>query len=168
MKKYSVVTLRPNNRSDIADFNEFRRSDIVNLYSFFVLIFQLCNFVFVGLVYLLTREDLDQVFTKISHACITVVIFYIVKKVKTAKQTHIIALSYILIEIVNTVTAYRKISELDAESDSDYFKTQTFSTYLVFFGALLCPSTLYLYGWMIPIYASKYFFLTYGADISIW
>ena len=75
-----------------------------------------------------------------------------------------------MFEIVNTVTAYRKISEreLDAESDSDYFTTQTFSRYLVFFGALLCPSTSYFYGWMIPIYASKYFFLMYGTDTSIW
>ena len=168
MKKYSVITLRPNNRADIADYNEFRRSDIVDLY-FFFLIYKLCSLLFVGIVFFFTRGDLDKVIWSILQTCFVVVIFYIVKQVKTTKQTHIIALSYILYEIVNTVITYRKISEreLDAKSDSDYFSTQTFSSYFIGFGALLCPSTLYLYGWMIPIYASKYFFLMYGTDTTI-
>ena len=58
--------------------------------------------------------------------------------------------------------------ERNAESDDDYFAKHTFSRYFIGFGALLCPSTLYLYGFMIPIYASKYFFLMYGTDTSPW
>ena len=35
MKKYNFITLRPTNKSDIPDYDEFRRPDIVHLHILF-------------------------------------------------------------------------------------------------------------------------------------
>ena len=76
----------------------------------------------------MNRENLNELFAKIAQTIIAVVIFYTVKIIKSTKQTHVIALSYILYEVINAVTSYKMISdrERDAESDDDYFAKNTF------------------------------------------
>ena len=102
MKNYNVITLRPNDRSDIKNYFDFRKGDILNLYTFCT--YLLCILVILEAArYLVSRKDLDIVVTKLVQSCLSLIVLFIVKKTKRNIQTDIIMLSYFLIEIPNTI-----------------------------------------------------------------
>ena len=103
------------------------------------------------------------------QGCLALILYGIIQKMNGNLQTRLIILSYLLFEIIPTIVNYWKISEREkqAESDGDYFDKHAFNGYAIIFGALLCPSTKFLYCWVIPIYTLKYYFLMYGTDTAI-